>query len=92
MIELVNDFFKTGWEEDLTLPNASVIKCIFDNNFDLQLLPGMAMEGTSPAAICKTSEVSGVGQDDIVTIRGVQYYVSERQPDGSGITTLILKT
>jgi hypothetical protein len=50
--------------------------------------PGIGVP--SPQALCKTADVANAFRGDTLLVGGTTYYVQEIQPDGTGITTLIL--
>lgn len=67
------------------------IPVIFDNEYSVTLgvgEPGMGVP--SPQALCKTADVANASRGDTFVVGGTTYYVQEVQPDGTGITTLIL--
>lgn len=69
---------------------ASNIKIIFDNDFKaINLITG-EVELAGPQAICKTSDVSTAIHGDTLVINSITYYIIGIQPDGTGITILIL--
>jgi hypothetical protein len=49
------------------------------------------VECERPLLVCRTSDVSSVAHDDSLTTGGVSYLVKGIQPDGTGITTLVLE-
>lgn len=66
---------------------ASTIKVIFDNIYQVIV---DNVEGTHPAAFCKTANVSGIKHDDEMTINSTTYKIINIQHDGTGMTTLLL--
>lgn len=64
----------------------STVTVIFDNAF--QFLEGV--QSTSPTVTCKTTDVATAIQGDTLTIGGTVFNIIEVQPDGTGITTLLL--
>lgn len=64
------------------------VRCIFDNSF-LDTLGIVA--DTRPMVLAKSADVSAVSVGAAVTIASVGYVVAEIQPDGTGITRLMLK-
>ena len=67
------------------------IPVIFDNEYSVTRgvgEPGMGLP--SPQALCKTADVANASRGDTFIVGGTTYYVQEVQPDGTGITTLIL--
>lgn len=47
--------------------------------------------GTRPQAIVRTADVPSIAPGQTVVMQGTQYSVAEIQPDGTGMTTLILQ-
>ncbi len=50
------------------------------------------MTGVMPVFTCATDDVLSVGQDDSVVASGTNYAVITNEPDGTGISKLILRT
>ena len=65
---------------------------IFDNGY-ADSLGGPAVEGTEPRLTARTSDLTSlsVGKGDTLTIASVAWKVSRTEPDGTGITIVILK-
>ncbi len=71
--------------------SAAAISVIFDNEFAAAQGLGLAgVDGSTPQALCKTSDVSGATRGASLSIGGVTYKVTEVMPDGTGMTTLRL--
>ena len=51
----------------------------------------MDVDGTQPVVTCRSSDVSGIDTDDTITIDSVAYNIVNIQPDGTGVTILILQ-
>jgi|TARA_Y100000289_G_scaffold41463_1_gene41095 hypothetical protein len=49
------------------------------------------VDGTQPVVTCRSSDVTGIDTDDTITIDSVTYNIVNIQPDGTGITVLILQ-
>ena len=49
------------------------------------------VDGTQPVVTCRSSDVSGIDTDDTITIDSVTYNIVNIQPDGTGVTVLILQ-
>ena len=67
----------------------------FENFYEpMETNLGTVVEASLPKATCKTSDIIGLTQDDILVIPvddvQIRYKVIEVKPDGTGITTLIL--
>jgi len=73
-----------------TLNGTTAINVIFDAAYEAVNLQTGEVEGAAPVAICKSSDVSGVSHGDTLDVNGTTYYVRGIQPDGTGLTTLIL--
>lgn len=91
----VSDIFFTDFAVDATYTpsggTAKGIKVVFDNEYAVVSLAGdVAIESVSPAAHCKDSDIIGAKHGDTLVINSVTYYVIGIQPDGTGITILIL--
>lgn len=88
--ENVAAFFDTsaGFAEYLTIGAASVA-AIFDNAFSDPL--GI-VAGTQPVFIAATADVATLAVGDTVTRGATSYTVASIEPDGTGITRVMLKT
>ncbi len=63
---------------------------IFDNP-DLQgQIGGIECDARDRLLACTEADAAAVERDDTITIRGETYYVAEKHPDGTGMTTLVL--
>lgn len=68
-----------------------MVKVIFDAVYEsVSMYDGVAVSSASPAAHCKSADVVGVKANDALAIDGSTYRIAEIQPDGTGMTTLIL--
>ncbi|MDD4919061.1 MAG: hypothetical protein PHE72_14790 [candidate division Zixibacteria bacterium] len=76
--------------DEVTLTGGAKINGIFDDEHRLINEQDGQISSTAPQVICRSTDVSGVALGATVTIKGVAYKVIERQPDGTGLTTLIL--
>ena len=67
---------------------------IFDNPYASQKVNSEAgYTGVNPQVMLQESKlVRKVRTDDVVTVRGVNYYVKDYQSDGVGVVTLYLRT
>lgn len=63
---------------------------IFDNEFSLNDISEMGYQNMNPYITCKTSDVNNATNGDTFVISSVTYYVIGVQPDGTGITRIIL--
>lgn len=76
------------WLSPLT-GEKKTVRVIFDNGY------GEAFDGLAgsqqPTALCESEDVTGIAQDDTLTIADVEYTVTNVEPDGTGMTTLRLR-
>ncbi|MBU1864257.1 MAG: hypothetical protein KKH94_11380 [Candidatus Omnitrophica bacterium] len=75
---------------EVTLTGGAKIKGIFDDEFRALNIQDGQIASSGPQVICKSADVATVGLNAVITINAVEYKVKERQPDGTGLTTLIL--
>ena len=66
------------------------IKGIFDNEFIANNQDEISVEDLQPQVIVKTSDVPGLAHGATMTIESVVYNVTGIQPDGTGLTVVIL--
>ena len=78
--------FLEDWEK-ATLADGTVISAIFDNEYD----EALEVTGTVPRLTGRTSDLSDVVVGSTITIDLVDYTVRVLQPDGAGMTTLVLE-
>ena len=84
-IENLDPFF-SDFGTPATVGGAAVVG-IFDNAYATSL--GFTA-GTSPVLIVKTADAPNVAQDVAVVIGGINYTVTDVEPDGTGLLVLRL--
>ncbi len=62
---------------------------IFDNGYAGAL--GDRLESALPQAVASSADVTDITHGSACTVGGVDYVVTGLQPDGTGMTTLILE-
>ena len=82
---LLNDYGTT-----VTKADASTFTGIFDNDFLAVDLDESEVESTEPTLLARTADVSGLAHGDSLTISAVSYTVRGIQPDGTGMTQIML--
>lgn len=83
-------FLNTGeFAVDITF-GAGTIKGIFDNEFIESNQDEISVEDLQPQVIVKSSDIPGLAHGDTMTIESVVYNVVGIQPDGTGLTLVIL--
>ena len=70
--------------------NGKLIRCQFENEFAQQLPGEVGVAAASPRAYCRTEDVSTAAVDDTLVIDGTTYNVIAVEPDGTGVTVLVL--
>jgi hypothetical protein len=70
---------------------ASSIKVILNKEYFE--IPGetVDVDGSQPIVHCRSSDVTGVDSADTIVIDTVNYNIKSVQPDGTGVTILILQ-
>ena len=73
--------------------SASTVNGIFDNEFfEVDPLSGVGVVSAQPRFICTTADLpSGAAAGDAITVDGTAYTVRVIQPEGTGVTTLVLE-
>lgn len=86
-----DDFAVTAtWTPDGGDP--SVITGIFDNEYIEGVGDGeVDFEATHPMFLVKTADVPDVAQGDQLSVNSTSYRIVNVQPDGTGLTLLILE-
>jgi hypothetical protein len=70
--------------------NAGTIQGIFDAEFSSAVEGEMGIESTVPQVQVKTTDVPGIAHNATMTINTIVYNVIGIQPDGTGMTLLLL--
>jgi len=82
-------FFADG---DSATIDGETVKGHFENEHDPVNAGGMVEFSIQSATFtCKTSDVTGIAEGSLITINGSSYAVTDLQPDGTGVTMLILE-
>jgi hypothetical protein len=82
-----NEFFNT----DEMAVSALIDGLPVDGIFDRPYIDTQEVSGYQPSLTCRSTDIDNVLEDDPVMIDGVSYRVSGVEPDGTGITKLILE-
>ncbi len=72
---------------------ASTIKGIYDNEF-LEVDPqsGVGIVSAEPRFVCRSTDIPGAAAPgDALVVSSINYTVRVIQPDGTGVTTLVLE-
>lgn len=68
----------------------ATITVLLDAPTDAQNLATGEVEITAPVAWARTADVSSASHGDTLVVSGTTYYIIGVQPDGTGVTRLIL--
>jgi len=74
----------------VTKADASTFTGIFDNDFLAVDLDESEVESSEPTLLARTADVSILAHGDTLTISAVSYTVRGIQPDGTGMTQIML--
>lgn len=80
--------FLRDWDEGLY--NNKPVFCIFDAEY-FTISGGQGVESASPAALCRTSDVSDAVHGMPFRVNDTDYLIRGVQPDGTGFTLLKLE-
>lgn len=86
-------FFDTvnGFAETVTYQGSTSISAIFDAAFFADHMSQVIVDSTKPACLVRSASVSGVVQGYTILRGSTTYKIVDVQPDGTGITLLILE-
>jgi hypothetical protein len=73
----------------VTRPNRATFKAIFDRQY--AGVGEIPVESYSPALTCISTDVAEIGHGDELSVENTDYTVRSVQPDGVGVTVLILE-
>lgn len=71
--------------------NGVAVNGIFDNGYALGSAGGMGFASTQPRLTLPTASVSASPVGLVVVVASVNYLVAEHQPDGTGLSVLLLE-
>ncbi len=70
--------------------NSTTFDVLFLNSYELLTLFGIAVEAYNVSAYVDDSKISGLARGDTFTVNSIGYKVRDVQPDGTGMTILVL--
>jgi hypothetical protein len=71
--------------------SATLGAATFSVIFDRAYVENQAIGGTQPVCVGKTADLGSATHGTAITIAGTAYTVQDNQPDGTGMTTLVLQ-
>ncbi len=85
--EDLSAFFSNDELADNATIGSATVAGIFENQF----VEVMGIEAVRPVFTCDEANVSSIAHGDALTIKSTSYQVAGIQPDGTGLTSLILE-
>jgi hypothetical protein len=82
--------FFNDFGEPALLQDGTEITVIFDAAYQTASPMGVDIESSKPMAMAKSTDVENEVHGNTITIRGTIYMIVGIQPDGTGMTNLIL--
>ena len=70
--------------------NSTTFDVMFLSKYELAAIFDVEIEANEVSAICRDSDISGIQREQTFTVNSTAYKVKDIQPDGTGMTTLIL--
>ena len=94
--EPISEFFGTDdFAEVATYTPSGGTPVTVNGIFDLEYvdidLGGIPIAGLKAVFTCATDDIPGGSEGDAISVRGVDYTIMVCQPDGTGVTKLILE-
>lgn len=74
-----------------TYDGATAINVIFDNDWDAMPLGMAGQSALRPRAMCRSADIAANPVGKTLLVNAVTYTIAEHQPDGTGMSLLILK-
>ena len=86
-----DDFGTTVLYQDY-LGNVSNVVGIFDNDFiEVDAGGGVGYALQQPRFVCRTADMPNAKENEILTINGLDDIIRVVQPDGTGMTTVVVE-
>lgn len=91
-VETANDLTVFFADAETATIDGVAVKGHFENEHDPVNAGGMVEFSIQSATFqCKTSDVAAVAEGQLITISGSSYAITDIQPDGTGVTLLMLE-
>ncbi len=74
-----------------TVGSPVIVEGIFDNEYFAVDLSEVSVSGSQPKFTYESSKISSPKLGDSMSISAINYKIVEIQPDGTGITTILLE-
>ncbi|HSW65202.1 MAG TPA: hypothetical protein VLH56_18120, partial [Dissulfurispiraceae bacterium] len=70
--------------------NGAAIAVIFSEGYKAINAVTGGVESTEPQAICKSADAEAMSHGEQIVINDMAYYITGIEPDGTGITVIVL--
>lgn len=77
-----------GFAQPVLFGGVTSVDCVFDNAY----LEQLGAAAATPVLTAPTALVSGFGRGTLAVVAGINYTVVSNEPDGTGISSLQLRT
>lgn len=77
--------------DEVITVGGSVVSAIFDNGYALGNVGMLGMASSQPSITLKTSDVPADPVGTAVTVNAAAYLVAAHEPDGTGISRILLE-
>lgn len=89
--DLNNTFFNTSEFADVAIINGGAVNGQFDNDYYGSEFESIEVQGKQSSFTCATSDVPNIKKNTAVRVCGSDYLVTKPEPDGTGVTVLVLQ-
>lgn len=85
-------FFETGdFGVEAIYDGATAVRGIFDNGYAEALVGQAGVQGAQPQFLCAAADVDADPTGKALVVDGTSYTVVRGEPDGTGVTRLVLE-
>jgi hypothetical protein len=82
----------TGFAQSATVDGVAGVAVIFDNGYSLGNAGLLGMSGSQPSITLPTASVPSSPVGTAVTVNATAYLVAAHEPDGTGMSRLLLES
>lgn len=80
-----------GFAVEATYDGGTIVEGIFDNGYAEAPVGLVGVGGTVPRFLCRTEDVADDPAGDSLVVEDVSYTIVRGEPDGDGMTWLVLE-
>lgn len=89
LLAMIRSFESMGYVE-VTKAGGDTFEAIFDNGY-AEAAGDIPVEASSPFLSARTVDVASLVKNTLLTINGTPYRLARHEPDGTGMTRVVLK-